>query len=76
MYQAFFNQVRDIQQMLISSFFVLINSPTCFGFQVPSSGVTVSLFKSYSKLSAFWLGVGYCQSGVAICRRQPEVAYK
>jgi hypothetical protein len=33
-----FNQVRDIQQMLISSFIVLISSPTCFGFQVPFSG--------------------------------------
>jgi hypothetical protein len=30
--------VRDIQQMLISSFIVLISAPTCFGFQVPSSG--------------------------------------
>jgi hypothetical protein len=30
--------VRDIQQMLIRSFIVLISSPTFFGFQVPCSG--------------------------------------
>jgi hypothetical protein len=36
-------QARDIQQMLTSSFLIVfISSPTCFGFQVPSSGVTVS----------------------------------
>jgi hypothetical protein len=32
-------------------------------------GVTVSLFISYSRLSAFRVGVGYCLSGVAICCR-------
>jgi hypothetical protein len=39
LYRAFYNQVIDIHQMLISSFFIgLISAPTCFGFQVPYSG--------------------------------------
>jgi hypothetical protein len=32
-------------------------------------GVTVSLFISYSSLSVFWVGVGYCCLGVAIWSR-------
>jgi hypothetical protein len=32
-------------------------------------GVTISLFISYSRLSAFRVGVGYCSSGVVIILR-------
>jgi hypothetical protein len=46
---------------------VLISSPTCFGFQVPSSGGYNSLFIGYYRLSVFRVGVDYCSSGVAIC---------
>jgi hypothetical protein len=74
------NHGRDTQQMLISSFLLCLLVPLHgSASRCHLQGVTVSLFISYARLAAFWGGVGFCLSGVAICCgfcRQPRVAYK
>jgi hypothetical protein len=58
--EHFLNQVRDTRQMPISSFNCAYWFP--YMFRLPGAifrGVTVSLFISYCRLSAFRVGVGY-----------------
>jgi hypothetical protein len=63
-------QVKEIQQMLISSFLLCLLIPLhVSASRCHLQEVTISLFISYSRLSAFRVGVGYCYLGVAICCR-------
>jgi hypothetical protein len=65
---SIFNNVKDIQQMLISSSLLCLLVPLLVSAsRCHLQGVTISLFISYSRLSEFRVGVGYCSSGVAIC---------
>jgi hypothetical protein len=63
-----FNHVRDIQQMRINSILLRLLVPLhVSASRCHLQGVTISLFISYSRLSAFRVGMDYCSSSVAIC---------
>jgi hypothetical protein len=65
---SIFNPVKDIQQKLVSSFLLFLLIPLhVSASRYHLQRVKISLFISYSKLSAFLVGVGYFSSGVAIC---------
>jgi hypothetical protein len=69
----FFNHVRDIQQMLIIRFYCAHYFP--YMFRLPGAifrGATISLFISYSRFSAFRVGVGlWCTEGGRVWWVQP-----